>query len=427
MYKATKLPKSEVKLEFEVAWDEAKPYLDEAARELTTAKPIPGFRPGKATYEDAKRAYGEMKILETAIERIVRANYVKAVLEEKLDTIGSPEISVEQLVPGQAIKFTTTASLLPTIVKLPDLKACKIERKAKPVTDERVSEAVDEMRKMRRTEVRVERPATMDDLIVVDMEMSQNKVALEGGTGRDYRVYLSEPNYIPGLAQQLAGMKSGDEKSFTLPFPQEHFQKHLAGKDVDFKVKATGVFELAMPPADDAFAKGVGIDSIVELRNKLKENMEMEEAQRAREAAEIELLEKLTDLATYSEIPELLVNEEVRRMFHELEHGVEEQGMNWNDYLASIKKTPDQLKLDFIPNAIRRIKTAILIKSLSTEHDLKPSEEEINAEIDRILEQIPQNDRETRERVTSSDYREYVGLQLRNRMTVDWLMKQCAA
>jgi trigger factor len=81
----TQLPTSEVKLEFTVSAQDAKPYLDEAVRELSTARPIPGFRPGKATYEEAKRAYGEMRIWETALERIVRSFYVRAVLDAKFD------------------------------------------------------------------------------------------------------------------------------------------------------------------------------------------------------------------------------------------------------------------------------------------------------------------------------------------------------
>ncbi len=225
MYKVTPLPKSEVKIEFEIAWEDAKPYLEEAAKEISKAKPLPGFRPGHATYEDMKRSMGEMKLLEAAIEPIVRANYVKAVLGEPLETVGSPEVNVDQLVPGQAIKFSTITPISPKVIKLPKTTDCQVEKKDKPVTEAQVEEAIDEMRRMRRVETPVDRPATMEDLVIVDMEMSREKVSLEGGTGRDYRVYLNESHYIPGLTQKLEGIKAGEERTFTLPFPTEHFQK----------------------------------------------------------------------------------------------------------------------------------------------------------------------------------------------------------
>lgn len=425
MHEINRLPSGEVQIKFEIPWEETKAYREEAVKDISKAKPLPGFRPGFATYEDVKRIHGEMAILEAALERIVRAVYVKAVLAEKLETVGSPAISVEKLVPGEAIQFTTTTALVPEVTKMPDLNACKVEMKSKTANDAQVEEAIDEMRRMRRAEARVERAATMEDLIILDMEMSQNNVALEGGTGRDYRVYLSEPNYIPGMAEQLVGMKAGDEKTFTLPFPKEHFQKHLAGKDVDFKVKATGVFELQLPKADDEFSKGVGIENMEQLRARLKENMQMEMDQRTSEAAEIEMLEKLVDTASFTEAPAILINEEVSRMMHELEHGLEDQGLDMATYLQQIKKTKDELKLDFTQQAIRRIRTAVLIKAFSKAQNIEVAEEEVDAEIDRILANVPENQPDTRQHVTSPDYRDYVKIQMRNRKTLEWLKKEC--
>jgi trigger factor len=425
MQKITRLPSGEVKIEFEIPWEETQAYRDEAVKEISKVKPMPGFRPGFATYEDVKRTHGEMAIIEAALERIVRANYVKAVIAEKLDTVGSPIIGVDSLVPGQPIKFTTTTALVPEVTKLPDLAACRVEKKDKKVNDAQVEQAVDEMRRMRRVESPVDRAATMDDMMVIDMEMTHNNVALEGGTGRDYRVYLGEKSYIPGMTEHLVGMKPGDEKTFALPFPEDHFQKHVAGKNVDFKVKATQVFEMQMPKADDEFAKGVGIENMEALRAKLKENMQAEQENRAGEAAEIEMLEKLVDAASFSEVPGILITEEVNRMMHELEHGLEDQGLDLPTYLNQIKKTKDELKLDFTQQAIRRIRTAVLIKEFDKREKIDVTDDDLDAEIDRVLATVPESEPETREHVSSPDYRDYVKIQLRNRKTLEWLKKEC--
>ncbi|MBM3204359.1 trigger factor [Candidatus Uhrbacteria bacterium] len=421
----TNLPQAKTKIEFTVSPEEAKPYLDEAVKDLTTAKPIAGFRPGKATYDDAKREFGEMRIWETALERLVRAQYVKTILDKGIDTVGSPEISVDQLTPGQAIKFTVIAPIAPQVTNFADLTTCKVKTKEIAVGDKEVDNAIEQMRKMRRSEARVDRPATMEDLIVIDLEMKKDHVLLEGGSGKDYRVYLSEDHYIPGFNKQMEGIKAGEERTFSLPFPDEHFQKHLAGQTVDFTAKATSVFELQLPEANDEFAKGVGIDTIQALRDKLKENLTMEQKSRSKEAAEIEMLEKLVDASTFSEVPDLLVNEEVRRMLAELEQGVEEQGMKWADYLSSIKKTVDELKLDFAAQALRRIKTAVLIKALAQREKISVTEEELDKEVDHILESLRADDKQTRERVSSPEYREYLSIQIRNRKTLEWLRKEC--
>lgn len=420
-----KLPQSLVEISFEVSWDEALPYLEEAAKDVSKAKPLPGFRPGHATYADVKRVHGEMAILEAALERIVRSAYVKKVMEEKLNTIGSPAISVDALTPGQPIKFTTKVALVPGIKKLADYSTCNITKTAADINDAQVEEAIDQMRKMRAEDIKVDRSSTLEDMVMIDMEMTHNNVILEGGKGSDYRVYLNEPHYIPGMTEQLIGVKEGEEKTFTLPFPDNHYQKHLAGKDVQFAAKVKGVFERKMPTADDEFAKAYGLEDIADLRTKLKENLKTETEQRAADKAEIEMLEKLVDASQFEEVPEVLINEEVLRMMKELEHGIEEQGMKMEDYLASIKKTKDDLKLDFIQQAIRRINTAILIKEVAVKEKLEVSEDELDAEVDRILEQVPADDAETRERVVSPDYREYVSIQMRNRKAIEFLKKQC--
>lgn len=421
----TTLPKSEVKLEFTVSPEEAEPYLEEAVKDLSKNRPMPGFRPGRVPLAEAKRVYGEMAIYEAALERIVRALYVQAILEKELNTVGSPSVSVEKLTPGNPIKFTVIAPTEPIVTKMPDLAVCKVEKKDAEVTEKHLEDALQEMRKMRRAEAVVDRPATLEDLVIIDLNMHKDHVAVEGGSGQNYRVYLNEDQYIPGFSNELVGIKKDEERVFTLPFPKEHFQKHLAGQNIQFTAKAKDVYELKTPDLDDAFAKSIGLESVEQLKTKLRENMQLEFTQKAEEAAEIALLEKLVDASSFSEVPELLVNEEVRRMIAELQQSIEQQGMKWEEYLSSIKKDGNALKMDFVPQAMRRVRTAVLVKAFSKEAKIEIDEKDVDAEIDHILETVRESDAETRERVVSPEYREYVTIQMRNRKTIQWLKAQC--
>lgn len=418
----TKLDKSRVELKFTVTPEEAQPYLDQAAVDLQTGKPIQGFRPGKAPYDEVKRTFGEMRIWETALERIVRARYVHAILEEKIDTIGSPEISVEKLVPGQDLQFTVTAPVMPTIVSLMKYDEPLVDKKTREITDTEVEAALNDLRKMRRQEVVTERAATGEDMVIVDLEIKKDNVILEGGTAKGHRVYLNEAHYIPGFAEQLVGLKKGDTKTFELAFPTEHYQKHLAGKTVEFSVVVSDVYELKLPELNEEFTKTLGVESVEKLRALLKDNLTKEATQKADESAEIQLLEKLVDGSKFSETPDLLINEEIRRMYAELEHAAEQQGMDMKDYLAQLKKTADEIKFDMVPQAIRRVQTAVLIKEVGKKENVEVSEDEVDTEIDRILSAV--EDKETRERVSSPDYRDYLTIQMKNRKTLELLKKK---
>jgi trigger factor len=420
----THLPQSRVEFKFTVTPDEAKPYLDQAVTDISNAKPLKGFRPGKAGYEDVKREYGEMAIWEAAIERIIRAQYVKAVLNEKIEVVGSPQIAVEKLVPNQDVSFKAIATVMPRVTNLVDYSAPLVERKKKVVGEKEVTHAIEDLQKMRRVEVVVDRAATKEDMVLIDLEIKKDHVTVEGGVSRDYRVYLNEEQYIPGFADKLVGVKKGDVKSFEMEFPKDHYNKQLAGQMVEFAVTVKDVFELQLPTLDDVFAKTLGAESLDKLKELLQKNLQQEEDQRSLEASEIELLAKLSKGSRFSEIPELLVNEEVRRMLKELESTAEQQGMDMKDYLASIKKTKDDLTLDFIPRALERIQTALLIKEVGKREKIDVTEEEVDAEQDRILDSLKETDTETRNLVASPDYREYMAVQMKNRRVVELLRKK---
>ena len=185
------------------------------------------------------------------------------------------------------------------------------------------------------------------------------------------------------------------------------------------------MFELQLPEVNDEFVQSIGATDVADLRKKIRDNMEQEANQKSDEAAEIAMLEQLTDKASFTDVPEILINEEVRRMVGELQQGVDQQGMKWEDYLSSTKKTMDDLKMDFVPQAIRRIKSAILIKAFAKEAGVEIKEEDVDQELDAILASLRKGDNETRQRVSSPEYRDYVMVQMRNRKALEWLKEKC--
>ncbi len=410
-----------VELEIEVPVEEMKPYLDKAAAALALEVKIDGFRPEKVPFDVLKKHVGEMAIFEKAAELAVEKTYPKIVKDEHLETIGSPQISVLKLAPGNAFVYKATVALLPE-VKLGDYKKIKVERKKNEVPEKKVDEAMAELQKMQTKEVLVNRPAKKTDKMVLDMDMFLDKVPLEGGQVKNHSIYLSEAYYVPGLTDQLIGLSAGETKEFTLPFPKEHYQKNLAGKDVGFKVKIQSVFELQPPAPDDAFAKTLGQATFLDLKNLIRKNLltEMENQEEAR--LEEELLKQVVAASRFGDIPETLVNSEAHKMVHELEDSLAERGINFEDYLKNIKKTEKDLMLDFAPRAVERIKTALAIKEIAAAEKIEATKEEIDAEVAKLAEAY-KNDPELLGRVESEESRQYLANVVKNRKAVLFLKK----
>ncbi|MFH0928500.1 MAG: trigger factor [bacterium] len=413
------LPKRAVKLTITLTPEELRPYLEKAATVFAEQTPIEGFRPGKAPYDLIKNKVGEMKLLENSLEAIIQYSLWKVVEDEKILMVGNPEINIEKAAPGNPLVYTALLSLRPEVKKLPDLTKLTIAAEPSTFSEKKVSDTLKELQKMQTTEVRVPREAMKNDKIVIDFNMLKNKVSVEGGQAKDHAIYLDEPYYVPGLSDQLIGLKEGDLKSFTLKFPETHYQKHLAGADIDYEINVKGVFELSPPALDDAFANKLGQKDLATMTALISKNIQDESELEASRKTEIKLLETLVEKSDFSEISDRLVKEECGKMYHELEHEVTERGLVFADYLRDIKKTPEQIVKEFEPQAIKRIKIALLLEDLSKNLGIEVTDKELDESLDKIAEGY--EDKETKAKVYSVMYREHQKQVLKNTKTIQKL------
>lgn len=415
------LNQSQVELNITVAPADYQKDLEAAAARLSERAAIHGFRPGKAPYDIVKQNLGEIKIMEEALQSIVETSFYKAVTEEKLSTIGMPEITIEKMAPGNDFVFKAVVALMPA-VKLADLTTIKVERKDKKVDEAEVNKVIEDLRKMQGKETAKDGVATKDDKVVVSMNMSIDKVPVEGGQAPNHQVYLNEPHYIPGFAEQLIGVKKDENKKFSLKFPEEHYQKHLAGKDVDFDVTVKDIFTIEYPELTDEFATKLGQKSLDDLRKVLGDNLTHEAEHKEEQRLEGEILEKVIAGSTFDEIPEVLIKAEKQKMFFELKHNLEQQGITLENYLKDLKKTEEEIYTDFTERANTRVKAALVSRQVALDHGIKVEEKEIEAEAEKI-KQGYNNDPKVLEALKRPDVLDTLAATIQNRKVVE-LMKE---
>jgi trigger factor len=422
MHTRKDLPKSQVELEITVTPENYQKHLVKAAERISEHTKIQGFRPGKAPYEIVKRQVGEMGILNEALETIVQESFYTAVKEEKLETVGMPKIDIDKVAPGNDVVYKATIALIPEI-KLGDFKKIKVETSAKPVTDEQIGEALENLRKIQAKEVVKNGLAEEADMVMVDMDMQLDNVPVEGGQAKDYRVYLSEDHYIPGFNKELFGLKKDDTKTFPISFPPTHYQKHLAGKTVQVNVKVKDVYERQLPELDETFAKALGQESVERLRELLRGNLIKEAEQKAEEQTEIQILDELIKSSKFGDIPDVLLDAERKKMFYELTRDLERSGISVEDYLKDIKKTEEQMFADFTEQAERRAKAALLSRQVAKEQNVVVEEKEIDAEI-AALESMYRDNAEYLQNLKKPEVRNTLHTILQNKKVIKWLKDQ---
>ncbi len=420
-----KLPKSQIELDFELTAEEFAPFVEKAVSNLSQNVKIEGFRPGKAPRNLIEQKVGSAALYEEAAELAVKKTYVAAVLEKNLNVIGRPEIQILKLAPGNPFNYKAKAAVLPEI-KLPDCKTIAAETKsrAKPadVPEKEVISAIESLRKSRAKNSAADREAKTGDFCEVDFEARHGGVKIENGESKNHPLVIGGKEFIPGFEENLVGMKTCEEKTFSLKAPDDYFKKEYAGKVLDFKVKMNAVFERVLPELNDEFAKGLGkFENLEQLKKSVKEGLLAEKEKKEKDRLRMEILEKISE-KTDMELPDILIESEKEKMAHELEHSVEKFGLNLETYLAQIKKTMDDLKKDWQKDAEKRAKAALILREIAAKERLAPTEEEIAEKINETLEYYHSAE-DVAKKIDPAAVRDYIEGQLKNEKVFEFLEK----
>jgi trigger factor len=413
---------SEVELKIEINFTEYQPYLDKAAKRLSDNLKIEGFRPGKAPFFVVEQKVGLMKIYEEALDDVISFFYWQAVVREKLDTVGQPKIDLEKLAPGNPIVFKATAALMPE-VKLADYKSVKVKRNEVKIEDQELERAIQDLRKMQVKETLEDKAVETGDRVEVDFTVSLDRVVIENGVGKKYPLVIGSNNMIPGFEKEIISLKANQEKEFELTFPKEYQDKMVAGKKCEFKVKVLAVYKQELPEVNDEWAKAFGAKDLADLKGNISKNYLIEKKNHEEQRVEMELLSKVTTKSEFTEIPEFLIENEAHRMVHEFGDSISYQGINFDDYLKSIKKDHEELEKEFRPKAEERVRTSLVIKQIAEQEKIEVTELEVEAEVNRIVSQL--DSEEAKNNTKSDGYKQYVRNVIRNQKVIEMLKKQC--
>lgn len=410
-------PKGQVEFTVTLTSEEFQTHLDAALASLGKTVNLKGFRPGKAPTAAVRQHVGEKALLEEAAEHAVQATYPTVVEREQIKTVGAPAITVLQIAEGNPFRYRATAALVPTVT-LPDLTKLNVQRQPVAITDEEVTKAIEEIRKLRHTERLSLEPARHGDKVELDLDIFRDGVPLAGAASKNHPVVIGEGQLIPGFEDHLLGLRPNDLKEFTLTFPQDYHQKNLAGQPAEFRIKVNAVHHLDLPALDDAFAQSVGaFASVAELRDKLRANLLADRRTEAERHLERALLEAVIGRTTFGDIPELLIDEETMKMVDELEHDVTHRGFKFEDYLANLKKTRDDLRREMRPNAERRLKSALIIRTVAEQENLQADRAEIERERAALREEYAENP-EALQRIEKKDVTRYLATLVVNRQAL---------
>ena len=184
---------------------------------------------------------------------------------------------------------------------------------------------------------------------------------------KNHPLVLGEGNMIPGFEEQIIGMKKGEKKDFKITFPKDYHSKEYAGKEAEFNVELVDLKEVKLPELNDEFAKKFGHKNMSELKKAIEKNLNQEMEEEGKRVLESEVMDKVLPLLK-AEVPDSLILNETERMLHQYSEQLSRQGINFEMYLGSIKKTREQVLAEMKPQAEKNVKVGILLGKIIEEN-----------------------------------------------------------
>ena len=417
------LEKSQIELLVEVSAEELAPYISKGAESLSKEIKIEGFRPGKVPADVLKQKIGEMAILEEAARLLINKQ-IFSIIDENIkdkEVVGQPEVDIAKLAPENPVEYKIKVSVLPEI-KLGAYKDFAFDNNKVKVEEAEIQKVLNDLLEMRAKEKISDKAIAEGDKVITSVNLFLDKVPVEDGQNPEVAVIVGKNYFVDGFDKNLIGLKKGETKEFTIVYPEAHFQKNLAGKKVEFKVEIKEVYEREIPAIDDDLAKMFRFNNVGELKENLSKTISEQKQREADQKLEIKIIDKIIDNSKFGDIAENLIRNESEIMMREIEQNIASQGGNFDDYLKSIGKSYDQLMLEMMPNAVKRVKSALIFKEVAKLENIKPDEAEIDKEIEALKNRYAQ-DAEAVKSITSAGYRSYVANFFLNQKVIDSLKK----
>lgn len=376
-------PGSQVRLRVEAPADEVDAAISASLRRLASRVRVAGFRPGKAPAAMVERMVGWDTVRQETIEHFVPELYRRALDQTGVQPVSDPELNVETVERDKPLTFTATVTVKPDVV-LGDYLSLRVPFEKTEITDARVDEAIEDVRRRHAELVDVDRPAQAGDVLRCTLVMRRGDEVLSGDDTGERDLELDRDSVIPEIVDGIVGMNAGEHRTFEATLPQDYRREELRGATVSIDVTVHTVRERKLPALDDALAAldGHGT-SLQELRDFHRDALVQAAEVSDRERHEQGALEALRD-SVRVEVPEVMIDNEIARQLNDLEYRLSAIGIPFDKYMELSGQTPERLRGERRESAVQRVKLELALDALAAAEGLEVDEHQVDREAQRI-------------------------------------------
>ncbi len=351
--------------------------FDNALNDMRDKAIIDGFRKGKVPDFELKRRYGD-QLRTDAINSVVSDNLPKAFIAEKINPAGTPDLVKIDFNNKEKIIFVVSFEVFPEI-EISDLTKLKIEQFTAKITKTDEQDAFENLTRSVLSYKEIEKKAVskQNDKVVVNFEGFIDNKPFNGGKAKDFVVVIGAKSMIAGFEDGLIGKKVADKFDLNLKFPSEYHVKDLANKDVVFKITITKISTPEKIKIDDIFAKKFNKNSINELKDDLKNNIQQQLADTLEVINKNKIFKELLNINNI-DVPTALINQEAERLKQEQLNKLKQQNTDKNHDI--------DITL-FVDKAKKRVQLGMLVNKITMDNKIIATDEQIEKKLQLMSKQ----------------------------------------
>ncbi|HEU0118969.1 MAG TPA: trigger factor [Bryobacteraceae bacterium] len=343
---------------------------------------LPGFRPGKVPASLVRSRFAS-EVRQETLERVIPKAFRKYADEEKLQVVGTPNVVDIHHHAGEELKFKAQFEVAPEFELRDDYRGLTVPYREPAVAGEEVEARLEALREQKAEYINEDpRPARANDHVLIALrslspleggELNENEVALE----------LGHADTMAAFTENITGMEPGDEKEFTVVYPDDYGSDRLAGKTVNFSCTLKTIRRKELPELNDEFAQDLGdFKSLDELRDAARRSIFAERDMTARQSAHTAMLDTLVGLYDFP-IPQAFVDQQIETLIESRLRSLAGQGVD-----------PRTLNLDWAKiresqadRALKDVRASLLLEKVGEKEAIHATQEEVDSEVQRIARQ----------------------------------------
>ncbi len=380
--KATKVDSANAKVKAKVSKNKVDEQETKIAKKIAKDVKIDGFRKGKAPVSVVKKLYKD-NIEQDSIAQIFQELMKQSIEELKVDNsdvLGEPNVTKFDRKDDGTVEIDFEISFKP-VIDTAVISECIPEYKTPRVTKKEIEERIEQLLKKNADvkEITEDRALQNGDIANIDFEGFIGDEAFEGGKAESYSLEIGSGSFIPGFEEALVGMKKGETKEITVPFPKEYTNAKLAGKDATFKVKLNKIEEKILPDISDEdvlkkFLPKVENPTKEELEKRVKQQLKQEKLNTMyMEELKPKLTEAIIEKFEF-DLPKTVVDQEIEMSFRNSLQTKNEDEMK---ELQSNPDKVDELRKSFESSARDSVKLTFVVDELAKKEGVTIDDNEV--------------------------------------------------